>query len=242
MSQSPRLNIDSIKFENLSFAFENGSKLFDKASFDFPLDQMVWVKASSGSGRSTLLQLMSGLLTPNEGGYFLNGEDVTNMSFEEFLPYRLNIGYGFDLGGLLHNRTLVENLTLPLLYHDVLPPVEAQQRAMIYMDDLGISKYKDLRPSLVPGGVRKLVCLIRALIMHPQVLLLDDPSVGLGQETALTFFDLVDELRQQGALRHVFMSSFDEKLMSVIDHTTIVIDEGQIHHFSPEGLKKVVHL
>lgn len=238
----PKIQIDNLKFDGLTFSFDTGAKLFQKTTFDFPMDQIAWIKAESGAGRSTLLQLLAGLLIPEEGSYIINGEDVSQMSFEEYLPYRLNIGYGFDLGGLLHNKTLLENLTLPLLYHKVLSSSASFERAVQYMEELGIAKYQDLRPSVVPGGVRKLTCLIRALILHPQVLLLDDPSVGLGQETALKYFDLVDDLRKAGEIRHVYMSSFDEKLMSVIDHTTIVIDEGQLYHFEPEGFKKVVHL
>ncbi|MBX3019094.1 MAG: ATP-binding cassette domain-containing protein [Bdellovibrionaceae bacterium] len=237
------MRVDNIRFENLTFGFENNAKIFQNTTFDFPLDQIVWIKGESGAGRSTLLQLQAGLLIPEQGAYVMNGENVSEMSFEEFLPYRLNIGYGFDLGGVLYNKTLEENLTLPLLYHKVLSPNEAAQRAMIYMEDLGISKYQHLRPSVVPGGVRKLVCLIRALIMHPQILLLDDPSVGLGQETALKFFDLVDELRQQGELRHVFLSSFDDKLMSVVNPTMVAIDNGQLYLHEAEddsGEKKAV--
>lgn len=240
MSQLHRLRVDAIRFENLSFGFENSAKIFTGATFDFPLDQIVWVKGESGAGRSTLLHLLAGLLGPEQGAYFLNGENVSEMSFEEFLPYRLNIGYGFDLGGVLYNKTLEENLTLPLLYHKVLSENEAAQRALIYMEDLGIAKYRHARPAVVPGGVRKLVCLIRALIMHPQVLLLDDPSVGLGQETALKFFDLVDELRQQGELRHVFLSSFDDKLMGVVNPTVVAIDNGLLYHHQPDGEKKAV--
>lgn len=237
MSQPSRLRIDHIRFDQLNFSFEDTTKIFTSASFDFPIDQLVWVKGESGAGRSTLLQLLAGLLVPDQGAYLLNGENVSQMSFEEFLPYRLNIGYGFDLGGVLHNKTLEENLTLPLLYHKMLSPAEAAQRALIYMEDLGISKYQNARPAVVPGGVRKLVCLIRALIMHPQVLLLDDPTVGLGQDTALKFFDLVDELRKQGELRHVFLSSFDEKLMSVINPTVIAIDNGMIYQHQADGEK-----
>lgn len=242
MSKHNRIKIDSLKIENLHFSFDDGAKLFEGAHFDFPIDQIVWVQGESGSGRSTLLQILAGLLIPQQGNYLINGQSVTDMSFEEFLPYRLNIGYGFDLGGLIHNRTLEENLTLPLLYHEMLTPDEASQRALMYMEELGISKYQKQRPSAVPGGVRKMICLIRSLIMHPQVLLLDDPSVGLGQETALRFFDLVDDLRKQGELRHVFLSSFDDKLMSVVNPNSIVIDNGLLHHFDPLGDKKVVHL
>ncbi|PWU15881.1 MAG: ABC transporter ATP-binding protein [Bdellovibrio sp.] len=224
-------DILSLRFENLTFAYPNEAPLFESASFEFPMNEIVWILSENGAGRSTLLQLLAVLLSPQRGAFLINEQDTTPMTFEEFLPYRLNIGYGFDLGGVIHNRTMLENLMLPLIYHEVLPYPDAKKRAERYMDRMGILRYKDLRPSLVPGGVRKVICLIRALILHPQVLLLDDPTVGLGFESGLRFFDLVSDLRAAGNLRHVFLSSFDEKFMLNMQFRQIAIDDKRIHHF-----------
>lgn len=236
------MKIKSLKFENLQFGYEGQDPLFEQVDFDFPTGEIVWVKASSGDGRSSLLQLMAGLVTPQKGHYLINDQNVTEMSFEEFLPYRLAIGYGFDFGGLIHNRTLIENVTLPLVYHKICSPDEAQARAEKYFEKLGGTKVKDKRPSMVPGGMRKLTCLIRAIITEPQVLLLDDPSVGLGQDVSLRFFDCVQELRAQGQAQHVFISSYDEQLMSCLPHKEIFLDCGQIYIDVIDGDKKAVSL
>jgi ABC-type transporter Mla maintaining outer membrane lipid asymmetry ATPase subunit MlaF len=236
------MKIQSLKFEELSFCYEGQDPLFDHVDFDFPLNEIIWVKASSGAGRSTLLQMMAGLAAPQKGKYLINGENVAEMSFEEFLPYRLEIGYGFDFGGLIHNRTLIENVTLPLVYHKICSPEEAHERAIKYFEKLGGLKVKDQRPSMVPGGVRKLACLIRALMTEPEILLLDDPSVGLGQETSLKFFDCVQELRAKGKAQHIFVSSFDEQLMACLPHKEIFLDCGQIYIDVIDGEKKAVSL
>ncbi|MEZ0393281.1 MAG: ATP-binding cassette domain-containing protein [Pseudobdellovibrionaceae bacterium] len=236
------MKIQSLKFENLQFGFEGQDPLFEQVDFSFPMNDIVWVKASSGAGRSSLLQLLAGLLNPLKGNYLINDQNVAEMSFEEFLPYRLAIGYGFDFGGVIHNRTLLENVSLPLAYHKICSPEEAQERAEHYFEILGASKVKDKRPSLVPGGMRKLTCLIRALIMEPQVLLLDDPSVGIGQETSLKYFDCIQELRKAGKAQHVFVSSFDEQLMNCLPHREIFLDCGQIYLDVIDGDKKVVSL
>jgi ABC-type multidrug transport system ATPase subunit len=182
------------------------------------------------------MQILAGLVLPTSGKYLVNGLDIAEMSFEEFLPYRLAIGYGFDHGGLLHNRTMQENLMLPLLYHKILGFKKAEARVHEYMDLLNIIKYKDIRPSHVSGGTRKLVCLIRALILHPHLLLLDEPTVGLSQETSLKFFDLVEKIRQQGFLKSVFVSTHDDKTMSVVPHKKIFIEQGKIldQHFEQD--------
>ena len=236
------MKIQSLQFEGLKFGYEGQDLLFDQADFDFPLNEVVWVKASSGAGRSSLLQLMAGLQLPMQGKYLINNQNVADMSFEEFLPLRMSIGYGFDFGGLINNRTLMENVTLPLEYHKICSRKEAIQRASEIFLKLGAAKFKDQRPALVPGGVRKLTCLIRAIITEPELILLDDPSVGVGQETILKYFDLIDDLRKQGKTHHIFVSSFDEKLMSCVKHEEIFIDCGQIHKDVLDGEKKVVSL
>ena len=236
------MNIKSLQFEELTFHYEGQEPLFEQVDFDFPMGEFVWVKASSGAGRSSLLQLMAGLITPQKGRYLINGQNVAEMTFEEFLPYRMNIGYGFDFGGLLHNRTILENLTLPLVYHKICSSPEANDRAAEIMGKLGVLKFANQRPSLVPGGVRKLACLIRAIMTEPQVLLLDDPTVGLGQDTSLKFFDCVQELRQKGKAQHIFISSFDEQFMSCLPHKEIFVDCGQIYIDVTDGEKKVVSL
>lgn len=234
-------SINSLRFENVTFAFDKQTPIFQQCSFDFPMEQVVWVKAESGAGRSTLLQLLGVLQLPQSGAYFINDENICEMSFEEFLPYRLNIGFAFDNGGVIHNRTIFENIMLPLLYHKLGDPLDAMDRVDFLLDRMGIMKHRDVRPSQVPGTVRKIACLLRSIVLKPDVLLLDDPSVGIGQEIALKFLDLVKEMREEGSTRHVFISSFDEKLMSLIDHTEVFIDSGLLHH-EPNVMPKAVAL
>lgn len=242
-TQTENKKIEQIRFEKLSFAYEAGETIFESIDFDFPMNNFVWVRSGqTGAGRSTLLQILSGLISPTKGSYFLNEQDVCEMTFEEFLPYRLSIGYSFDLGGLLHNKTLFENLMLPILYHNRMSEPDAEKLILKYMEDMGIIRFKDQRPSAVVGGVRKMTCLIRPLLLNPQVLLLDEPSLGLGQDKMLKYFDLVNDLRKQGFANHVFVSTFDEKLMSLIEHKEIFIEHGMIHGEGLVEMKKVVHL
>ncbi len=235
--------IKSLSFENLTFCYDSGSTIFEEVNFDFPMDNFAWIRSHhKGSGRATLLQIMAGLAPINSGKYLINEENVSEMSFEKFLPYRLSIGYSFGMGGLLHNKTLLENLTLPLLYHKLCSPEEAETRVNSYMQEMGILRYKDQRPSGVQGSVRKIACLLRPILINPQILLLDDPSLGLGQDMILKYFDLIQGLRQQGLAKHIFISTYDEKLMSLIEYREIFIDQRQLFSSDQGSEKKVVHL
>ncbi|MEQ1665382.1 MAG: ATP-binding cassette domain-containing protein, partial [Bdellovibrionales bacterium] len=107
-----RNDIDSMQINNLNLVLSEKKSLFGNLSFNIPANRVVWIRGEPGAGKSTLLRVFSGLVLPTSGEYLINHEIVSKMSFEEFLPYRCNIGYGFDYGGLINNRTILENLSL----------------------------------------------------------------------------------------------------------------------------------
>lgn len=236
------MKIESLKFEGVSFTHDGQEPVIQNVEFDFPMNEIIWLKAEEGAGKSSLLQVLGGLQVPQAGRYLINGENVMEMSFEEFLPYRLQIGYSFDYGGLINNRTLYDNLMLPLLYHKMISQKEAKERVDEIIRDFDLSKFAHERPAHVPGRVRKLACLMRSVVMRPQILLLDDPSVGLGQDSVYTFVDYLHKLRKAGSLQHVFISSYDEKFMNLLNYQIIHLDEGQLYFQAVDPEKRVVHL
>lgn len=243
MSNNPRIfPINKIKFEGLTYAHEGHDATLLNCDFEFPTGYVTWIKSMEGAGKSTLLQILAGLLIPQSGSYFINDDNVVNMTFEDFLKYRLAIGYTFDYGGLINNMTIQDNLLLPLVYHDLIPREEAKKRVESYIKKFDLEKFRSERPAHVPGRVRKLACLLRSLVIQPQMLLMDDPSVGLGADTTKLFADTIDELRSEGFLKHVFVSSYDEKFMSLLDYNIIQLDQGQIYYQADQTVKKVAHL
>ncbi len=237
-----RFPIQSLRFENVSLKFAGQDPILNRCDFDFPMQEIVWVKSTEGAGKSSLLQVLAGLENPTGGQYWINQVDVTEMSFEEFLPYRLNIGYSFDYGGLISNRTLYDNLMLPLVYHHLIPPSQAKARVLETLEKFGISKMAQERPAHVPGRVRKLTCLLRAIITEPMVLLLDDPSVGLGFDTVQLFADTLQELREKGVCRHVFVSSYDERFMGLFPHRILHLENQTLFLAEVDEQKRLVHL
>lgn len=236
------MKIESLKFEGVSFSHDGQDPVVQNVDFEFPMNEILWVKAEEGAGKSSLLQILGGLQIPQSGKYLINGEDVVEMSFEEFLPYRLQIGYSFDYGGLINNRTLFDNLMLPLLYHKVVSPEEAKARVDEIIRVFDLEKFSNERPAHVPGRVRKIFVLMRSLILRPQILLLDDPSVGLGQDSVYAFVDYLHKLRKEGFLNHVFISSYDEKFMNLMSYQILHLDGGQLYFQAVDPEKRVVHL
>lgn len=234
-------SIESIRFEGLNFAHEGYDPTLRACDFEFPTDSVVWVKSEEGAGKTSLLQVMAGLLIPQGGSYYLNEKDVVPMSFEEFLPYRLKIGFTFDYGGLINNRSIFDNIILPLNYHNLLGPAEAKGRVKDLIERFDLGKYQKERPAHVPGRVRKLAVLLRGLVTRPDLLLLDDPSVGLGDGTQMVFAELLRELRQEGHIRHLYVSSHDDRFMGLFQHQIIHLSEGLLYRQAGVTEKVVVN-
>ncbi|MGE0526931.1 MAG: ATP-binding cassette domain-containing protein [Bdellovibrionales bacterium] len=206
MTSPASLQIRSMRLEGVSFTYGK-AQIFENIDFTMPSSRAVWVRSPGGRGKSTLLRILAGLLTPQTGRYLINEQSVNEMSFEEFLKYRLLIGYGFDLGGLLNNKTLQENLLLPLVYHNRLLPEDAEERVREAIDMFGLGQAKDLRPFSVPGSLRKLTCMIRAFIHWPQVVFLDEPVTGLKEDNLNDLIHYVEEGFATRGLRQVFFTS-----------------------------------
>lgn len=226
--------IQSLKFENLSFRHDGGEVLLNEVSFEFPVRKVVKVESRAGGGKSTLLKILAGLTEPTSGDYLINDQKINEMSFEEFLSLRLQIGYSFDLGGLINNTSLAENIILPLLYHKICTVDEARARTQQMLKIFGLEEVADRRPSLVTGSARKSTCLARALIMNPQMLLLDDPTTGLSVGVTERLVGQIQKQMREG-LEHVFICSDDQKILSEFNVHKIEIYNQQILDIESEN-------
>ena len=99
-----RTTIQSIELRDLTYVNEKGRVVFSHVNFKFPMGEIVWLKDENGVGRSVLAKMLCGLLMPTSGDLLINGLAVNEMTFEEFVPFRCNMGYSFDFGGLINKE------------------------------------------------------------------------------------------------------------------------------------------
>jgi ABC-type transporter Mla maintaining outer membrane lipid asymmetry ATPase subunit MlaF len=138
-----------------------------------------WVVAGMhGSGKSDLMAMTAGLMPPQGGSYRLFGHEMP-MYDEELLPERLRLGLVFDGGHLFHHLSVVDNIALPLRYHRELDPEEAARRVEAVLELTELKPWADVRPGRLGSNWQKRVGLARALVLEPEVLLVDDPLSGL---------------------------------------------------------------
>lgn len=220
--------IETVSVSGLEFGYKPESPVFSGTEFQIRRGQLIHLSGPSGSGQATLLKILSGQLAPQAGSVLINNDDITQMSFEEFLPYRLKIGYSFENGGLLANRTLAENILLPHLYHQT-PNIDATKaRVSELAKRFQFSAQLDMRPASVPGGLRKLVTIFRMILMNPDMALMDDPFSGLDRDTTRTFFSFLEEERKEGRIPLLVMTARDDYWVQKMGAEVYRVENGKV--------------
>lgn len=200
--------INSFELKDILFYYDREQPIFENFSLNIQAGQPLLLQSSQGQGKSLLMQIMGGLAAPQQGQVLINNIDINEVNFEETVELRLRMGIAFDLGGLFHNRTIYENLMLPLEYHRLMSSKKAKDKILFYLSSFGVDKYKDLRPSFVTGSVRKVAVVIRSLLFDPDILFMDDPFIGLNEAQRLTLVEHLLRLQQDGFIsRMVFTDS-----------------------------------
>ncbi len=224
-----RKKIQSLEFERMSFGYEWRQDLLHDITLQIPLGKAWHVEGPSGHGQTTFLRVLAGLSTPTSGAMVINGENVTEMSFDEFLPYRLDLGYTFQSGGLLSNRNLAENLALPLLYHKLSSLEQAEAKISAYAERFGFVKQLDQRPAFVSAGLRKLVSALRTLMFEPSFLVMDDPFSGFDQQTAQALVKYLHEVWESGFVKTMVFTSADSAYVNEFKASILRVENGKAH-------------
>jgi ABC-type transporter Mla maintaining outer membrane lipid asymmetry ATPase subunit MlaF len=201
-----------MELKNVSLSFDGGAPVLRDINWRIEAPQVVVVRGARGSGKSLLARVIAGLLNPTQGQVVFNDDVVSDFSFEEFLPYRQNIGYSFDYGGLINNQTVYENLRLPLRYHRVVDGATAHDRVMRFIEGFGLQSVAQLRPFAISGGMRKEACVARALVMDPEVVILDEPTIGLDPRALEFLRTYLEGQIQRGHIRIALVFSDDKHL------------------------------
>ena len=184
----------AIEFSHVSLAFDDKVVLRD-VSFELERAHTKIIIGASGSGKSTILRLILGLLKPDGGEIRINGERVDTMSEDELMRVRAGLGMVFQEGALFDSLTVRENVGYRLYEETAMPLPDVDRRVREVLGFVGLSEFIERMPSELSGGQRRRVAIARALTAKPRVLLYDEPTTGLDPITALTVDDEIMKLR-----------------------------------------------
>lgn len=189
----------AVVFDKVSFAFDDHVVLRG-ISFSVPQGSMSMLLGPSGAGKSVVLKLILGLLRPDAGAIFVNGERVDRLSEPDFMRVRGDIGMLFQETALFDSLTVDENVGYRLYEETDLPAQQVRGRVAEVLGFVGLGEYMERMPSELSGGQRRRVAIARAMAARPHLLLLDDPTTGLDPITATSVDDEIVKLRD---LEHV---------------------------------------
>ncbi len=190
-----------IELQRVTRSFQVGDEVvhaLDRVDLEIADGEYLAVMGPSGSGKSTLLNILGLLDRPSSGRYLLDGIDTTTL--DEAARARLrreHIGFVFQAFHLVPRMTAAENIELPLILAGV-PPAERQRRVAGIIERLGLANRADHRPDQLSGGQRQRVAIGRALVMHPSVLLADEPTGNLDHASGLQVMALLESLNAEG--------------------------------------------
>ena len=173
-------------------------KAVDGVDLTIQRNEYVVFIGSSGSGKSTVMNIIGCLDTPTSGQYVLNGQNVGGLSESELADVRnQEIGFIFQSFNLLPRMSALGNVMQPLIYRGV-PHAARREEAMHYLERVGLADRSDHLPNQLSGGQRQRVAIARALVTGPSILLADEPTGNLDSQTSVEILALFDELYADG--------------------------------------------
>jgi phospholipid/cholesterol/gamma-HCH transport system ATP-binding protein len=194
-----------IVFEHVSLAFDDRVILRD-VSFQLRPGHLKVILGASGAGKSTILKLILGLLKPDGGEIWVNGQRVDTMSEDDMMVVRAGLGMVFQEGALFDSLTVRENVGYKLYEETDTPLREVHRRVEEVLGWVELSEHIDQMPSQLSGGQRRRVAIARALTAGPGILLYDEPTTGLDPITAITIDEEIIKLRDLEAVSSIVVT------------------------------------
>lgn len=223
-----------IEFQDVRLAFDDKT-ILDGVSFSVRRGETKLILGRSGGGKSTTIRLILGLLKPDSGRIFIDGEDITEYTEEEMMPVRSKIGMVFQEGALFDSLSVYENVAYRLREMNVdEEEIEHEVRRMLHFVDL--EDAIDKMPIELSGGMRRRVGIARALVGDPQIVLYDEPTAGLDPPTARTICELAIKLRDLQDVSSLFVTHEMNNVGYLSSEYAIVNEKGEVV-FEKEGEK-----
>ena len=209
-----------IVFDHVSLAFDDKEILSD-VSFTLKTGHTKIFLGASGAGKSTILRLILGLLRPDAGRIFVNGERVDDMKEDNLMKVRADLGMVFQEGALFDSLTVRENVGYKLFEESAMPIEQVNRRVEEVLGFVRLGEFIDRMPSELSGGQRRRVAIARAMTAKPRILLYDEPTTGLDPITSLTIDEEIIKLRDIEGVSSIVVTHQLRDAFYVAEHMAI---------------------
>jgi len=209
-----------VVFDRVHLAFDDKVILRD-VSFTLKTGHTKIFLGASGAGKSTILRLILGLLKPDDGRIFVNGERVDTMSEDQMMAVRGDLGMVFQEGALFDSLTVRENVGYKLFEELNWPRPDGDKRVAEVLGFIGLGDFIDRMPSELSGGQRRRVAIARAMAAKPRILLYDEPTTGLDPITSITVDEEIMKLRDLEGVSSILVTHQLRDAFYVAEHTAV---------------------
>jgi cell division transport system ATP-binding protein len=212
-----------ITFERVSKRYEEGYDALREISVNIAQNELVFLTGHSGAGKSTLLRLIMLMDRPTRGQVIVDGQNLATVRSRSIPQHRRNIGVVFQNHQLLLDRTVFDNVALPLIIagYDYR---EVGRRVRAALDKVGLLNREQAMPLTLSGGEQQRVGIARAVVGKPRILLADEPTGNLDPALSAEIMDLFEQFNQVGVT--VLIASHDLVLISRLHHRIITLRQG----------------
>ena len=210
-----------IKVRKLKIAF--GSKVvLDEIDLDLYSGETLAVIGPSGTGKSTVLKVMTGLLKPTSGSVIIQGQETNGFNESQWDELRKHMGVVFQYSALFDFLTVGENVAFGLRRHFNLPETEIQARVKELLEMVGLPGTEAMMPAELSGGMKKRVGLARALAMEPQIVFYDEPTAGLDPVMTMTISRLIRKTQQRLGVASLLVTHDMESVFMAADRIAML--------------------
>lgn len=227
-----------IRFDDVSQRYPGGHEALKQVSFELKRGEMAFLTGRSGAGKSTLLKCIMRTEFLSQGQILVHGRNIQRISDKQIPFYRRRIGVVFQDHQLLYDRSVFENVALPLRI-DGYTEQDAARRVRAALDKVGLLNKEKMNPIALSGGEQQRVGIARAVVNRPQILLADEPTGNLDPELAADIMKLFEQFNQIGV--SMLIASHDLALITRLSHRMLTLDNGRLvrdeQHPSRQGIR-----
>ena len=213
-----------IRFEQVTKIYPRGFIAVNNVSFVINKGEMIFIAGHSGAGKSTILKLISGISLPTYGKIFINNQNITKLNYNQLCFLRQHIGIVFQDHKILYDKSTLENVLLPLKIMKF-SKKDAIKRALLAIEKVGLSGKENTDPITLSGGEQQRLCIARAVVNKPGILIADEPSANLDRNYALDIMELFATFHKDGTT--VIIAAHDENIMADYGHKILRFNEGK---------------
>lgn len=226
-----------IEVKNLSF--NRGERvIYDNVNLKIRRGQITAIMGPSGTGKTTLLRLIGGQLSPDQGQVLLDGKNIADMSRPELFASRARMGMLFQSGALFTDMSVYENVAFPIRAHTKLSEHLIQELVALKLESVGLRGAEQMMPSELSGGMNRRVALARAIALDPDLIMYDEPFAGQDPIVMGVLTRLIRSLREALDLTTIIVSHDVTETLSIADYIYVVA-EGKVQgEGSPEQLRQ----